>query len=76
MNIPLKLLFEEIHQAKDENSLRSQLAPKLGEYFAAKRSGIFFFDKILADKNLQKVLKVALSVEHNPVAQLYLSPFY
>lgn len=69
MSIPLKLLFEEIHQAKDENSLRSHLAPRIGEYFAAKRSGIFFFDKILADKNLQKVLKVALSVEHNPVAR-------
>lgn len=69
MGIPLKLLFEEIHQAKDENSLRSHLAPKIGEHFAAKRSGIFFFDQILADKNLQKVLKVALSVEHNPVAR-------
>ena len=69
MSIPLKLLFEEIHQAKDENSLRSHLAPRIGEYFAAKRSGIFFFDQILADKNLQKVLNVALSVEHNPVAR-------
>ncbi|GAP96904.1 LuxR C-terminal-related transcriptional regulator [Leptolyngbya sp. NIES-2104] len=69
MSIPLKLLFEEIHQAENENSLRSHLAPKIGEYFAAKRSGIFFFDQILADKNLQKVLKVALSVEHNPVAR-------
>jgi DNA-binding CsgD family transcriptional regulator len=69
MSSPLKLLFEEIHQAKDENSLRLHLAPKIGEYFAAKRSGIFFFDQILADQNLQKVLKIALSVEHNPVAR-------
>jgi len=69
MSIPLKLLFEEIHQAENESSLRSHLAPKLGEYFAAKRSGIFFFDQILADQNLQKVLKVALSIEHNPVAR-------
>lgn len=69
MSIPLKLLFEEIYQAKDENSLRSHLAPKIGEYFAAKRSGIFFFDQILADKNLKKVLKVALSVAQNPVAR-------
>jgi DNA-binding CsgD family transcriptional regulator len=69
MSISLKLLFEKIYQVKDENGLRSHLAPKIGEYFAAKRSGIFFFDRILADKNLQKVLKVALSVEHNPVAR-------
>nr|WP_236117327.1 hypothetical protein [Hassalia byssoidea] len=69
MSIPLKLLFEEIYRAKDQSSLRSHLAPRVGEYFAAKRSGIFFFDQILADKNLQKVLKVALSVEHNPVAR-------
>ena len=69
MSISLKLLFEEIHHAKDENGLRLHLAPKIGEYFAAKRSGIFFFDQILADKNLQKVLKIALSVKHNPVAR-------
>jgi DNA-binding CsgD family transcriptional regulator len=69
MSIPLKLLFAEIYQAKDKNSLRSHLAPKIGEYFAAKRSGIFFFDQLPADKNLQKALKVALSVEHNPVAR-------
>jgi DNA-binding CsgD family transcriptional regulator len=69
MSISLKLLFEEIHQSKDENSLRSHLAPKIGEYFTAKRSGIFFFDQILADKNLRKVLKVALSVKYNPVAR-------
>lgn len=69
MAIPLKLLFEEIHQAKDENSLRSHLALKLGEYFAAKRSGIFFFDQLLADQKLQPVLNLALSLEHNPVAR-------
>ena len=77
MTISLKLLFEEIHQVKDENDLRSQLAPKIGEYFAAKRSGIFFFDQLLAvgaasplqNRNLQKVLNLALSIEHNPVAR-------
>lgn len=69
MTMPLKLLFEEIHQAKDENILRSHLAPKLGEYFAAKRSGIFFFDQLLADQRFQPVLNLALSVEHNPVAR-------
>jgi hypothetical protein len=52
MSIPLKLLFEEIHQAKDENSLRSHLAPRIGKYFAARQSEIFFFDQILVYKNL------------------------
>ena len=69
MTISLQLLFKEIDQVTDEQDLRSQVVPKIGEYFAAKRSGIFFFDQLLADRNLQKLLKVALSVEHNPVAR-------
>jgi DNA-binding CsgD family transcriptional regulator len=69
MMISLRLLFEEINQIEDEQDLRMQIVPKIGEYFATKRSGIFFFDQILADQNLQKVLKVALSIEHNPVAR-------
>lgn len=69
MTSPLQLLFEVISQVKDETDLRSSLASKIGEYFIAKRAGIFFFDQFLADPKLQKVLKVALSVEHNPVAR-------
>lgn len=69
MTLSLKLLFEGIHQAEDEDGLRSHLAPKIGEYFAAKRSGIFFFDKLLADQKFQTVLNLALSLEHNPVAR-------
>ena len=69
MTISLQLLFKEIDQVTDEQDLRSQVVPKIGEYFATKRSGIFFFDQLLADRNLQKLLKVALSVEHNPVAR-------
>jgi DNA-binding CsgD family transcriptional regulator len=69
MTSPLQLLFEAINQVKDETDLRSFLAPKIGEYFITKRAGIFFFDQLLADFKLQKVLKVALSVEHNPVAR-------
>jgi DNA-binding CsgD family transcriptional regulator len=67
--LSLQLLFEKINQLKDEQELRSYLAPELGEYFAAKRSGIFFFDQILVDQKLQKALKVALSLERNPVAR-------
>ncbi|MBE9070383.1 LuxR family transcriptional regulator [Leptolyngbya cf. ectocarpi LEGE 11479] len=69
MTISLKLLFEEIHQFKHEDELRSHLAPKVGEYFAAKRSGIFFFDQVLAERKFQNVLNIALSLEHNPVAR-------
>jgi hypothetical protein len=69
MTSPLQLLFEVISQVKDETDLRSSLAPKIGEYFVAKRAEIFFFDQLSDDPKLQKVLKVALSVEHNPVAR-------
>jgi DNA-binding CsgD family transcriptional regulator len=77
MTNPLQLLFEAINRVKDETDLRSSLAPKIGEYFIAKRVGIFFFDHLLAvgaaspleNPKLQKALKVALSVEHNPVAR-------
>lgn len=69
MTISLKLLFEEIYQAKDEDDLRSRLAPKIGEYFVAKRSGIFFFDRLKVDRKLRKVLNIALSIKHNPVAR-------
>lgn len=55
---------------EDEHELRSHIVPKIGEYFAVKRSGIFFFDQLpLTNSNLQKILNVALSIEHNPVAR-------
>jgi hypothetical protein len=69
MTISLQFLFEEIQQVKDEGDLRSHLAPKLGEYFSATRSGIFFFDQLVGDRNFQSILNVALSVERNPVAR-------
>lgn len=66
----LGLLFEAINQAHSEHEMRSQIVPKIGEYFAAKRWGIFFFDQLpLADSNLQKILKIGLSIEHNPVVR-------
>jgi DNA-binding CsgD family transcriptional regulator len=69
MTSPLQLLFEAISQVQNETDLRSSLAPKIGEYFVAKRSGIFVFDQLLADRKFQNIFKVALSVEHNPVAR-------
>ncbi|PMB48348.1 helix-turn-helix transcriptional regulator [Fischerella thermalis CCMEE 5201] len=70
MTSPLQLLFEAINHLKDEQDLRSRIVPKIGEYFAAKRWGIFFFDQLpLADRNLQKTLQIGLSIEHNPVVR-------
>lgn len=68
----LQLLFQEISQVKNESDLRSHLAPKIGEYFTATRFAFFFFDRLVTNSRFKKVLKVALSTEHNPVAR-YLS---
>jgi DNA-binding CsgD family transcriptional regulator len=66
----LKPLFAAIDSVKDERNLKTDVTSKLGEHFAASRSGIFFFDQFSQlNPNLQKVLKVALSIELNPVAR-------
>jgi DNA-binding CsgD family transcriptional regulator len=78
MTSSLQLLFEAIDRVKDEQELRSQIVPKIGEYFTAKRWGIFFFDsweEMLRDRfpsansNLKALLKKAISIEYNPVAR-------
>jgi DNA-binding CsgD family transcriptional regulator len=66
----LQPLFTAINSTKDERDLRLNLIPKVGEHFAARRAGIFFFDQLSQlDPNLQKLFKVALSIEHNPIAR-------
>lgn len=70
MSSPLKLLFEAIHQVESEQDLRSDIVPQIGEHFAATRRGIFFFDQLpLADRKLQNILDIALSIKHNPIAR-------
>jgi DNA-binding CsgD family transcriptional regulator len=70
MNRSLQPLFAAIDQVKADRDLRSEVVPQVGKHFAAKRSAIFFFDQFDSlDLNLQKVLNVALSIEHNPVAR-------
>jgi DNA-binding CsgD family transcriptional regulator len=71
MTTSLQPLFETINQAKKEPDLRSQVVPKLGEHFAAKRSGIFFFDQLpFTDPTLQQALNNGLfSIEHNPIVR-------
>jgi hypothetical protein len=70
MTTSLQPLFAAIDRVKDERNLRSDIIPKVDEHFAATRSGIFFFDQLSQlDPNLQKILQVALSIKHNPVAR-------
>ncbi len=64
----LQALFTAIAQAKTEQELRSQVLLELGEYFAAKRCGLFFYDRLpKVDSKLQQTFQLALSIEHNPV---------
>lgn len=70
MTSSLKFLLETIDQTRDQVEMRSQIASEIGKYFVTKRSAIFFFDQLfLSDRNLPKILKPALSIEHNPVAR-------
>ncbi len=61
----LQLIFEEIAQTRNEQQLREQVTVKLGDYFEAKRRGLFFFDS-LPDTRIP-IFQLALSLEHNPV---------
>jgi hypothetical protein len=66
----LQPLFTAIDSVKDERNLKTDVTSKLGEHFAATRSGIFFFDQLSQlDPSIQKILKVALSIELNPIAR-------
>jgi DNA-binding CsgD family transcriptional regulator len=70
MTSSLQPLFSAIDRIKDERELRSQIVPKIRDRFATTRAGIFFFDNIATlNPNLQQILKVALSIEHNPIAR-------
>ncbi len=66
----LQPLFTAIDSVNDERDLKTDVTSKLGEHFTANRSGIFFFDQISQlDPNIQKILKVAMSIERNPIAR-------
>lgn len=70
MTSALTALFEAINQSRNESDLRSHVVPQIGQHFAAKRWGIFFFDQPpLANPSLQKALQAGLSVERNPVVR-------
>ena len=66
----LPLLFQEIDLVKNERDLHLQILPKISEHFATTRSAIFFFDKLSTlNPNLQNILKLALSIDRNPIAR-------
>ncbi|RUS97605.1 LuxR family transcriptional regulator [Dulcicalothrix desertica PCC 7102] len=64
----LQSLLAEIQNASDEYELKQYVKIRAGQYFAAKRSSLFFLSEMpLINKNTPKIIKLALSVEHNPV---------
>lgn len=68
METPLQPLFQAIAQTQDEAELRGTMMAKLGEYFAATRWGLSFLDQLpIVDENSPLMLKLALSLDYNPV---------
>jgi len=64
----LPVLFDAISQTHNEEDLRQHVILKMGEYFAAKRWGLVFFDGLPPiEATTPSVIKLALSLEHNPV---------
>ncbi|MEM7714195.1 MAG: LuxR C-terminal-related transcriptional regulator [Cyanobacteria bacterium P01_A01_bin.68] len=62
----LQLIFEEIAETRNEQQLRERVMVQLGNYFEAKRQGLFFFDS-LPNRKTSGLFEIALSIEHNPV---------
>ncbi len=68
MGISLSALFQAIAQAEDEQELRQPIMAKIGNYFAAKRWGLFFFDQLPGiNEDTPAMIKLALSLDHNPI---------
>lgn len=68
MEAPLQPLFQAIAQTQDEAELRGAMMAKLGEYFVATRWGLSFLDQLpTVDENSPLMLKLALSLDYNPV---------
>lgn len=68
METPLQPLFQAIAQTQDEAELRGAMMAKLGEYFAATRWGLSFLNQLpTVDENSPLMLKLALSLDYNPV---------
>jgi DNA-binding CsgD family transcriptional regulator len=64
----LQSLFQAIANARDEQELRRHVLVRASEYFVAQRWGLFFFDQFpLVETTIQGIVKLASSIEHNPV---------
>ncbi|MEM9541107.1 MAG: LuxR C-terminal-related transcriptional regulator [Cyanobacteria bacterium P01_E01_bin.42] len=65
---PLQELFQAIARSPDEVELKQSVMARVGEYFAAKRWMLYSVDQFpTIDQNSPKALKLALSLEQNPV---------
>jgi len=64
----LQSLFTAIAQASDLSEIHQRVMATVGDYFAARRWRLFFFDEFSSiDPKWQGILKLAISVERNPV---------
>ncbi|MEO0803534.1 MAG: helix-turn-helix transcriptional regulator [Cyanobacteria bacterium J06642_2] len=64
---PLQQLFQAIAVSRDETELKQSVMVQLGKYFAASRWGLMFFEQLPTDRPIPKMMKLALSLDYNPV---------
>lgn len=68
MRDSLQSLFAAIAQAGDIAEIHQRVMVSVAEYFAARRCRLFFFDDLASiDPKWQGLLKLATSIERNPV---------
>ena len=67
MSHSLASLFKAIADSPSENNLRSDVLINIGNYFQAKRSGLFFFSELSSKTEISGLMRLALSPQYNPV---------
>lgn len=76
MNNALQDILHSLDKSKDEQALKDNFVPKVGDYFEATRRGILFFDspdKALGEQTgltkhpFREALSSSLSIKNNPV---------
>ena len=63
----LNTLLKAIAQTESELELQQTVMSQIGEYFGAKRYGLFLFDRLPQSISRSKLWQLALSLDHNPV---------
>lgn len=67
MTNSLQSLFEAVADASNEQELRLHVMVQVSEYFLAERCQLFLFNQLPSSQtNIPSMIKLALSVEHNP----------